>query len=322
MVVTAVTVALACAAARAQQALPAPVAGQSSVPASALPDAPSPQLPADSPPCVLLALLPAPPDPFAAPQNSFPPAAPAATRPAARRDLSASGRISTFMAASPVCGTEQCTAAQAAMSCTPGTNPFLETLHAQMHPPLTARDKARVAVRGVLDPFNLLTIAGTSAISIASNADSAYGPGVMGWGRLTGITLTEDVTGEFFGTFLIPSIAHQDPHYHRMPNAPLKRRIAHCIYQVVWSQGDDGRGIFNYSTVVGTAASESINNLYVPYRQRNLPASAERYWTALATDPIGNFITEFVPDLAQRLNVRIVLLQRIVNRVAIEEGGG
>jgi hypothetical protein len=236
--------------------------------------------------------------------------------------LSSAERASTFTAGQPVCGSEQCTPAQAAMSCNPYTNPFLQTLHAQMHPPLTARDKARLAVRGVLDPFNLLTIAGTSAISIASNADSAYGPGFRGWGRLTGITLTEDITGEFFGTFLIPSIAHQDPHYHRMPNAPLKRRIEHCIYQVVWAQGDDGRGIFNYATVVGTAASEAVNNLYVPYREHSVSASGERYWTALATDPIGNFITEFVPDLAQHFNVRIVLVQRIVNRVAIEEGGG
>ena len=208
------------------------------------------------------------------------------------------------------------------MSCSPDKNPFLANLRAEIHPPRTPREKAILAARDVIDPFNLLTIGGTSAISIASDADTAYGPGVRGWAKLTGVTFTEDMTGEFFGTFLIPSIAHQDPHYHRMPNAPLKRRIAHCIYQVVWSQADDGRGIFNYATVFGTAASEAVNNLYVPYRHRGFGAGTQRYWTALATDPIGNFITEFVPDLAERLNVRIVLVQRIVNRVAIEEGGG
>ena len=243
------------------------------------------------------------------PQATFPPAAAPTATPPARRDLIPAERAGNFPAMQPVCGIEQCTQAQALMSCGPTMNPFLQTLRSELQPPRTPREKALLAARDVIDPFNLLTIAGTSAI-------------VMGWAKLTGVTLTEDMTGEFFGAFLIPSIAHQDPHYHRMPNAPLKRRIEHCIYQVVWSQADDGRGIFNYATVVGTAASESINNLYVPYRQRNFGAAGERYWTALATDPIGNFITEFVPDLARRLNVRIVLIQRIVNRVAIEEGGG
>ena len=55
-----------------------------------------------------------------------------------------------------------------------------------------------------------------------------------------GVSYTQDITGEFFGTFLIPSIVHQDPHYHRMPDASMKRRIAHALYQVVWTQGDNG----------------------------------------------------------------------------------
>jgi hypothetical protein len=41
----------------------------------------------------------------------------------------------------------------------------------------------------------------------------------------------------------------------------------------------------------------------------------------LATDPIGNAITEFVPDLARHVNVQVVLVQRVINRIAIIEGG-
>ena len=127
------------------------------------------------------------------------------------------------------------------------------------------------------------------------------------------------MTGEFFGTFLIPSLVHQDPHYHRMPDATITRRIAHAIYQVVWTQGDDGSGMLNYANLVGFAIDDEIGNLYVPGQQTDLPASASRYAIGLAIAPIDNFITEFLPDVARRIHVRVVLVQRIINQVATTE---
>ena len=111
------------------------------------------------------------------------------------------------------------------------------------------------------------------------------------------------MTGEFFGTFLIPSIVHQDPHYHRMPDATIKRRIAHAIYQVVWTQGDNGNGMPNYADLVGFAIDDEIGNLYVPGQQTEPSASADRYAIGLATAPIDNFITEFLPDVARHIHI-------------------
>ncbi len=47
-----------------------------------------------------------------------------------------------------------------------------------------------------------------------------------------------------------------------------------------------------------------------------ISADAERYGVGLATAPIDNFITEFVPSIASRLHVHVVFVQRIVNQVA------
>lgn len=186
----------------------------------------------------------------------------------------------------------------------------------------TPRELAVMAARDVADPFNLLTIVGTSAYSVAVDPHSPYGPGMMGWAKFSGVSLTQDMTGEFLGTFLIPSLDHQDPHYHRMPNAPLARRIAHAIYQPFWTVSDTGRGMPNYSTLVGTVAGEALDNAYVPYREVGWSASAQRVAVAWSTDPINNFVTEFFPDVARHINFRIVFFQRIITRVAIEEGGG
>jgi hypothetical protein len=188
--------------------------------------------------------------------------------------------------------------------------------------PLTPKEKAWLAVRNVTDPFNAITILGTSAISVAADPDSPYGPGFPGFGRSVGVAYTQDLTGEFFGTFLIPSIVHQDPHYHREPTESIKRRIGHAILQVVWTQGDNGKGMINYANLVGDAIEDEVANLYVPGRSTNLPASASRYGINLALTPTDNFITEFVPDIASRIHVHAVFVQRIIDQVAKSNGGG
>ena len=188
--------------------------------------------------------------------------------------------------------------------------------------PMTPREKARLAARNVIEPFNGLTILGGSAIAVGSDAHSAYGPGMNGFGRNVGVSYTQDITGEFFGTFLIPSIVHQDPHYHRMPNASIPRRVGHAIAQVAWTQGDNGKPMVNYADLVGFAIDDEISNLYVPGERTNLPSTAERYAIGLATAPLDNFVTEFLPDVASHLHVRVVLMQRIINQVAKTNGAG
>jgi hypothetical protein len=185
--------------------------------------------------------------------------------------------------------------------------------------PLTPKEKARLAVKNVLDPFNAVTILGNAAISVGSDSHSDYGPGLHGFAKVVGVSYSEDMTGEFVGTFLIPSIVHQDPHYHRMPHAPIKRRIFHAVAQVLWTQGDNGKGMVNYANLVGFPIDLEIANLYVPGERTNLPSTARRYAFGLALAPTDNFITEFLPDLARRIHVRVVLVQQIINQVAHTE---
>ena len=160
------------------------------------------------------------------------------------------------------------------------------------------------------------SILGSSAVAVGYNAYSPYGPGMPGFGRYVGVSYAQDMTGEFFGTFLIPSIVHQDPHYHRMPNAGIPRRVLHCIAQIAWTQGDNGRGMINYADLGGFAIDDAIGNLYVPGQQTRVSATTERYAIGLATAPIDNFVTEFLPDVARHVRIQVVIIQRIINQVA------
>jgi hypothetical protein len=101
-----------------------------------------------------------------------------------------------------------------------------------------------------------------------------------------------------------------------MPHASIPRRIRHAIVQVEWTLGDNGKGMVNYGNIAGFAIVDEIGDLYVPGQQTNLRASSERYVIALASAPIENFVNEFLPDVARRIHVRVVLFQQIINQVA------
>jgi len=251
----------------------------------------------------------------------------ATTKPSAPCQAGRAGKPPAMQAPSPGSAPAEAGAqsAQGALPlCTPipVINWFARFLNGPEVKPLTPAEKARLAARNVVDPFNAITILGTAAVSVGADAHSAYGPGMSGFGKYVGVSYAQDITGEFFGTFLIPSVVHQDPHYHRMPNASYPRRVRHAIEQVFWTQGDNGKGMVNYANLIGFGVSDEIGNLYVPGRETDASASAARYGIGLATAPIDNFVTEFMPDVARHIHIRVVLIQRIINQVAKQGGPG
>ena len=158
-------------------------------------------------------------------------------------------------------------AAETHMSCNPGANPYVRFLDFSGPSPLTPKQKFLLAWRGVSDPYNLLTIGGEAAFTIGTDAHTAYGPGFPGFGKYAGVSLTQDISAEFLGAFLIPALAHQDPRYRREPNLSLRRRIIHVVDSVWIGQDDNGLPMFNYANVFGTIGTSALGNLYVPGRQ-------------------------------------------------------
>jgi hypothetical protein len=186
--------------------------------------------------------------------------------------------------------------------------------------PLTSKQKGLLAVRAFTDPFNLLTIATFSGISVAADAHTVYGPGCAGWGRLAGYSLAEDAQGDFTGVYVLPSVFHEDPRYHRMPKATVRRRIEHALIHTIVSQHDDGSLMLNYATLVNIPLSAEISNLYVPEIGTNVPDTAKRILVGYATDPVGPLVAEFLPDFAKRVHIHIIFAQQVLNRIALGSG--
>ena len=200
--------------------------------------------------------------------------------------------------------------------CVETPNPYARFLDTTVPVPLTPEQKGHLAFHNLKDTGNLITITGTAALTIGTNAHTAYGPGWKGFGRNTGYAFLQDATGEFFGTFLIPSLTHEDPHYRRMPHASLPRRTLHAISATVIAQNDDGASMPNYANLLTDPICAELSNLYVPGVNGNGPSTVSRIMIGYATDPADNLITEFLPDVARHIHVRVIFVQRILNQIS------
>jgi hypothetical protein len=200
----------------------------------------------------------------------------------------------------------------------PNRNPYQRFLNYRDPLPLTPRQKGLLAIHDLLDPSNLFTIGANAGFTVGIDSHTAYGPGLKGFGRDVGYSLVQDATGEFVSTFVLDSLLHEDPHYHRSPKTTIPRRFLHAISHTVISQHDDGTRMPNYSTLLTYPISAEIANLYVPGVHGNGPSTVERIATGLASDPIDNLITEFLPDFASRIHIRIVFVQQILTNVSAE----
>jgi hypothetical protein len=200
--------------------------------------------------------------------------------------------------------------------CTELFYPYQRFLTSNVVIPMTWEQKGYLALHNLTDPANIGTILGISAITVASDSHSAYGPGLEGFGKSVGVSLLQDATGQFFGAFTIPSLVRQDPRYFRMPHAPFTKRLIYSISRTVISRSDAGKSMPNYATLLNYPIGAELSNFYVPGVQTDAKSTATRVLTGYALDPVNNIINEFLPDLASHVHVQIIFVQRIINNVA------
>jgi hypothetical protein len=209
---------------------------------------------------------------------------------------------------------------QAPKPCTELIYPYQRFLNSDVVIPMTWQQKGYLALHDLTDPANFGTILGISAITVGADSHSAYGPGLKGFGKTVGVSLLQDATAQFFGAFAIPVIAHQDPRYFRMAHAPVTKRILYSVSRTVISRSDSGHSMPNYATLFSYPIEAELDNFYVPGIHPDASSTATRILTGYGLDPVNNLLNEFLPDVASRIHVRVIFVQRILNNVASGNG--
>ena len=106
-----------------------------------------------------------------------------------------------------------------------------------------------------------------------------------------------------------------------MPTATFPRRLLHAVSRTVIAQSDYGPSMPNYATLLTYPIASEISNLYVPGIQSNGPSTVTRIFIGYALDPVNNIVTEFLPDVAKHVHVRIIFVQQILNQIAVNPTG-
>ena len=168
---------------------------------------------------------------------------------------------------------------------------------------LDAREKFNLFVEDSIEPVNFLDAGWDAAWAQHDRDDPKFGPGIGGFSKRYKVAVTDNVAGEFFNTFLYPSLFHQDPRYYRLERGSAQRRLFHAMRHVFVAHNDDGRLMFNYSEWFGTFSSKALSNLYHPGNERGLGTTAQRAGMGITSDMAMDVLKEFWPEISRKCHL-------------------
>ena len=177
-----------------------------------------------------------------------------------------------------------------------GVIPSFSVVYGSLAPPMNAKEKFELALKGSFNPFQFVLVGLVAAVGQAQNNFPEYGQGWKGYGKRYGAGFLDSFNGNMIGNAALPVVLHQDPRYYRMGTGSIKRRFFHSVIAAVRCKGDDGKWQVNYSNILGNLAAGGISNLYYPASDRGFGLTVERGLTVTAEGAIGTLLQEFIPD--------------------------
>jgi Carboxypeptidase regulatory-like domain len=161
--------------------------------------------------------------------------------------------------------------------------------------PLNSKQKFRLALRTVIDPFTFLVVGGTAGVEQAQNHFAGYGQGAEGYAKRFGANYADTITGTFIGGAILPSLLKQDPRYFYKGTGSTQSRILYAFAMSVICKGDNRRWQANYSNILGSLAAGGISNLYYPSQDRDgAELTFENAGIGIAENALGNLLQEFL----------------------------
>ena len=160
--------------------------------------------------------------------------------------------------------------------------------------PLDAKQKFKLALRTVVDPFTFVFVAGAAGVEQAEDAFSGYGQGAQGFGKRLGAGVADTVTGTFLAGAVFPALLKQDPRYFYKGTGSKRSRILYAIANAVICKGDNGRWQANYSNILGSLAAGGISNSYYPNSDRGAALTFETTAIGIGGTAVANLFQEFV----------------------------
>ena len=168
-------------------------------------------------------------------------------------------------------------------------------------PPLSARDKYKLATEDSVDYSSFVWAGLIAAQSMALKADPELHQGLKGYGRYYWRAFADQASGAFFTEAVVPALMHEDPRYYTMGHGGFFRRTAYGLSRVVVIKTDSGGRHFNTSELGGNALEAGLANLYYPPQERGIGNTALNWATQMESACLNNVIKEFWPDICRKV---------------------
>lgn len=167
--------------------------------------------------------------------------------------------------------------------------------------PLTSMQKFKLFVDKTIAPSTWVSAGFSSAEKQAFNTYPGYGQGWEGYGKRYGAAIADSASTNFLGTFLFPSLFHQDPRHFFYNRPGTWKKIKYAVGRQVVTRTDSGRNAFNWSRVLSVIAAEGIANSYLPPDERTVGKTFTRAGDRFAFGVGSTLLKEFWPVIFKKL---------------------
>lgn len=169
--------------------------------------------------------------------------------------------------------------------------------------PVPVGGKFKLFVNQSISPPYLIAAGLSAAVGEVREVPAAYGEKWSGYGSRYGAAIARASSNSFFGTFLFASVLHQDPRFFPQIKPSLWSSVKYSVRRTVITRNDSGKDVFNSSGLLGTLASETLANAYLPASEQTGAKTAERFGTDLAWRFAGNMFKNYWPTLFHNMGL-------------------
>ena len=167
--------------------------------------------------------------------------------------------------------------------------------------PLTAGQKFGLFARNSVSVFTIVGAAAGAGINQARNTQTGYGQGAEGYFKRFGAAMASASSSNFFGTFLLPSLLHQDPRFFVRDTGNFGDKVGYAASRIFITRSDRGGEVINWSGMLGPLAGSALANTYLPADSQGVGNTFSRWGISLAGTAASNVLREFWPTINRSL---------------------
>lgn len=168
--------------------------------------------------------------------------------------------------------------------------------------PLSSTQKFKLFVDQTIAPSTFVSAAAVATWRLSVDSYPGYGQEWGGFGKRFGAAVANSASTNFLGTYLVPSLLHQDPRHFFTLRQGFWRKFNYALRTQVLTRTDDGKA-FNWSRVIAVFGSESIANTYLPPEERTVGKTFERSGLRFGSGVAISLIKEYWPIIFKDLGL-------------------